>query len=97
MAESSLGQPGDVEVTKQDAGRSHYPGQYATMTSARDVRDALGLVSLPKEGGWWAQTYLDEVSSATYYLLAAGEHSSFIDYMAARSTTITREHRWIYL
>ncbi len=45
------------------------------MASAHEVRHALGLVSLPEEGGWWAQTHLDDVSSAIYYLLAAGEHS----------------------
>lgn len=45
------------------------------MTSAQDVRDALNLVALPEEGGWWAQTHLDSESSAIYYLLEAGEHS----------------------
>lgn len=44
-------------------------------TSADEVREALGLVPMPVEGGWWVQTQLDEVSSAIYYLLEAGEHS----------------------
>ncbi len=39
------------------------------------VREILGLVPLPVEGGWWAQTHLDEVSGAIYYLLGPGDRS----------------------
>ncbi len=43
--------------------------------TADEVRELLGLRPLPVEGGWWAQTHLDEVSGAIYYLVAAGERS----------------------
>lgn len=40
-----------------------------------EVRDLLGLQPLAVEGGWWAQTHLDSVSGAIYYLLGPGDHS----------------------
>jgi uncharacterized protein len=41
-----------------------------------EVKATLGLVPLPVEGGWWAQTHLDDYSTAIYYFLEAGESSA---------------------
>jgi uncharacterized protein len=43
--------------------------------SADEVAGLLGLAPLPREGGRWAQTHLDERGSAILYLLATGERS----------------------
>lgn len=43
---------------------------------ADDVADLLGLTPLPDEGGRWAQTWLDERSSAIYFLLSPGDFSA---------------------
>lgn len=44
---------------------------------ADDVATLLGLTPLPDEGGRWAQTWLDEHSSAIYFLLAPDDFSAF--------------------
>jgi predicted cupin superfamily sugar epimerase len=43
--------------------------------TAQEIIDALGLGPLDREGGWWAQTYIDSNASAIYYLLRSGEFS----------------------
>ncbi|CAN5507691.1 cupin domain-containing protein [soil metagenome] len=43
---------------------------------ADDVATLLDLQPLPDEGGRWAQTWLDERSSAIYFLLSPGDHSA---------------------
>lgn len=42
---------------------------------AEGVIELLGLEPLPVEGGRWAQTWLDDRSSAIYYLMTPGEFS----------------------
>ena len=41
-----------------------------------ELKATLGLAPLPHEGGWWAQTHLDDHSTAIYYFLEAGEFSA---------------------
>lgn len=43
---------------------------------ADDVAALLELSPLPREGGRWRQTWLDERSSAIYFLLAPGDFSA---------------------
>ena len=43
---------------------------------ADEVAELLGLVTLPGEGGRWAQTLLDGDSSAIHYLLTDGDFSA---------------------
>lgn len=40
------------------------------------VADLLGLVPLPREGGMWAQTWLDEDGSGIYFLMTPGSFSA---------------------
>ena len=42
-----------------------------------EVAEILGLEPLPEEGGLYRQTWLDEHSTAIYYLLIAPEFSAF--------------------
>jgi len=41
-----------------------------------EVIDLLGLAPLPDEGGWWAQTWRDEHSTAIHYLVRPGDVSA---------------------
>jgi predicted cupin superfamily sugar epimerase len=43
--------------------------------SAEDVIKTLGMVELPVEGGWFAQSWRSPEASAIYYLLREGEFS----------------------
>ncbi len=44
--------------------------------TADDVIDLLGLVPLPAEGGYWAQTWLDAHGSGIYFLMRPGDFSA---------------------
>ena len=43
---------------------------------ADTVKRLLGLEPLPDEGGWWAQVWYDNWSSAIYYLLTPDDFSA---------------------
>jgi predicted cupin superfamily sugar epimerase len=44
--------------------------------TADEVAALLGLEPLPREGGRWAQTWIDEQSTAIYYLMGSGDFSA---------------------
>jgi hypothetical protein len=44
--------------------------------TAAEVAALLGLEPLPHEGGLWAQTWIDESSTAIYFLLQPGDFSA---------------------
>ena len=44
--------------------------------TADDVAELLGLAPLEPEGGMWTQTWLDQRSSAIYYLMRPGDFSA---------------------
>lgn len=52
------------------------PTSEARALQADEVKDLLGLIALPHEGGWFTQTHLDDDSTAIYYLLETGEYSA---------------------
>lgn len=41
-----------------------------------EVAAILGLEPLPREGGMWAQTWVDELSTAIYFLMRPGDFSA---------------------
>jgi len=41
-----------------------------------EVAALLGLVPLPHEGGMWAQTWIDDFSTAIYFLMQPGDFSA---------------------
>ncbi|MGB5756261.1 MAG: cupin domain-containing protein [Acidimicrobiales bacterium] len=45
--------------------------------TADEIVDLLALEPLPAEGGMWAQTWLDEHSTAIYFLLRPADFSAF--------------------
>lgn len=64
------------------------PAATALPPAAAKIVQTLGLTPLPHEGGWFRNTHADAVSSAIYYLLAAG------DFSALHSLTAQEVYHW---